>query len=108
MIPEVTVADLLTLVGLTPMVMVFVEAIKRLFALTEATIKRVGPVLSIGSGILLAGIAAGWLTSQGQIVDVGQAALTGFVAGALSAGLYDAVGDPVGQLIERATGGRLT
>ena len=108
MIPEVTVADLLTLVGLTPMVMLATEAIKRLFALTEATIKRVGPVLSIGSGILLALGAAGWLTTQGQAVDVGQAVLTGFVAGALSSGLYNVVGDPVGKLIERATGGRIT
>jgi len=108
MIPNVTVADLLTLVGLTPMVMIFTEAVKRLLALTDATIKRVGPILSIGSGILLALAAAGWLTTQGQIVDVGQATLTGFVAGALAGGLYDVVGDPVGKLIERATGGRIT
>jgi len=108
MIPEVTVADLLTLVGLTPMVMLATEAIKRLFALTEATIKRVGPVLSIGSGILLALAAAGWLMTQGQAVDAGQAVLTGFVSGALAAGLYDTVGDQVGSLIERVSGGRIT
>ena len=84
MIPEVTPADLLTLVGLTPIVMVFVEMTKRLLALTDAAIGRFGPVLSIGSGILLALAAAGWLTVQGTVVDFGQAALTGFVAGALS------------------------
>lgn len=108
MIPEVTVADLLTLVGLTPIVMVFVEAVKRLLALTDNAIKRTGPVLSIGSGILLAEAAAGWLATQGAVVDVGQAALTGFVAGALASGLYNVVGDPVGQLVERVTGGRVT
>jgi hypothetical protein len=108
MIPEVTVADLLTLVGLTPIVMVFVEAVKRLLALTDATIKRVGPVLSIGSGVLLALAAAGWLTTQGQVVDIGQAVLTGFVAGSLAAGLYDVVGDQIGSLVERVSGGRLT
>lgn len=108
MIPEITVADLLTLVGLTPIVMVFVEALKRLLALTDATIKRIGPVLSISSGILLALAAAGWLTTQGAAVDIGQAVLTGFVAGALAAGLYDTVGDTVGQLVERATGRRVT
>ncbi len=109
MIPEVTVADLTTLVGLTPIVMVFVEAVKRLFALTDPTIKRVGPVLSIGSGIGLAVAAGAWMTvGQGMTVDLGQAALTGFVAGALSSGLYNVVGSPVGQLIEKATGGRIT
>ena len=108
MIPEVTVADLLTLVGLTPIVMVFVEAVKRLIAMPEATIKRVGPVLSIGSGILLALAAAGWLMTQGTIVDPGQAVLTGFVAGALSAGLYDAAGEQIGKLIALVTRGRIT
>jgi hypothetical protein len=108
MIPEVTVADLLTLVGLTPIVMVFVEAVKRLLTLNDAAIQRFGPVLSIGSGILLAEAAAGWLISQGTAVDIGQAALTGAVAGALSAGLYDVVGERAGQLIERVTGGRIT
>ena len=108
MIPEITVADLLTLVGLTPIVMVFVEALKRLLTLSEDVTKRVGPVLAIGSGILLALAAAGWLMTQGTAVDLGQAVLTGFVSGALAAGLYDTVGDTVGQLIERATGGRIT
>ena len=108
MIPEITVADLLTLVGLTPIVMVFVEAVKRLLALTEAVIQRVGPILSIGSGILLALAAAGWLRTQGTAVDLGQAVLTGFAAGALAGGLYDVVGEQLGKVIERATGGRLT
>lgn len=109
MLPEVTVADLLTLVGLTPIVMVFVEAVKRLLELNEAAIKRVGPVLSIGSGILLALAAAGWLmVGQGQVVDVGQAILTGGVAGALASGIYNVVGEQIGTLIERATGGRIT
>lgn len=108
MIPEITVADLLTLVGLTPIVMVVVEAIKRLLALTDATIKRVGPVLSIGSGVLLAEAAAGWLITQGAAVDLGQAALTGFVSGAAASGLYNVVGESVGQLVERASGGRIT
>jgi len=109
MIPEVSVADLVTLVGLTPIVMVFVEAVKRLLALTDAAIKRVGPVLSIGSGILLALAAGAWMTvGQGMTVDLGQAALTGFVSGALASGLYNVVGDPIGQLVERATGGRIT
>jgi len=108
MIPEVTVADLLTLVGLTPIVMLLVEAVKRLLELSETAIKRVGPVLSIGSGILLALAAAGWLMAQGQIVDVGQAVLTGGVAGSLAAGLYDVVGDQIGSLVERVSGGRIT
>lgn len=108
MIPEVSVADLLTLVGLTPIVMIFVEAVKRFLALTDAAVKRFGPVLSIGSGVLLAEAAAGWLITQGTAVDVGQAALTGAVAGAISAGLYDAVGAKIGQGVEFLSGGRFT
>ena len=108
MIPEVTVADVLTLVGLTPLVMVFAELVKRTLAMTDAAIKRFGPLLSVGSGILLALAASGWLMTQGQVVDIGQTILTGFVAGTLSAGLYDVVGEQLGKLVERATGGRIT
>lgn len=108
MIPEITVADLLTLVGLVPIVMVFTELVKRTLAMTDTTIKRFGPLLSVGSGILLALAAGGWLMSQGQVIDVGQVTLTGGVAGALAAGLYDVVGEQLGKLVERATGGRIT
>jgi hypothetical protein len=108
MIPEITVADLLGLAALTPIVMVFTELIKRTLAMTEATTKRFGPLLSVGSGILLALAAAGWLMNQGMPVDIGQTVLTGFVAGALAAGLYDVVGEQLGKIVERATGGRIT
>lgn len=108
MIPNVTVPDLLTLVGLTPIVMVFVEAVKRLLELPDAVIKRVGPIGTIAAGVLLALAASGWLMGQGQSVDLGQSVLTGAVAGALAAGLYDVVGEQLGKIIERATGGRVT
>jgi hypothetical protein len=108
MIPEVTVADLLTLVGLTPVVVIFTELVKRTLALTEAATKRWGPGLSIGSGILLALAAGGWLMVQGNIIDVGQTVLTGFVAGSLAAGLYDVAGEQIGTLIAKVTGGRVT
>jgi uncharacterized YccA/Bax inhibitor family protein len=108
MIPEVTVSDLLTLVGLVPIVMVFVELVKRTFALTTEAIKRFGPLISVVSGIALGLLAGGWLYTQGQTIDWGQAVLTGFVAGALSAGLYDVVGEQLGNIVERATGGRVT
>jgi hypothetical protein len=107
-IPEVTVSDLLGLAALTPIVMVFAELVKRTLAMTEATTKRFGPLLSVGSGILLSLGASGWLMSQGQVIDPGQSALTGFVAGALSAGLYDVVGEQLGKIVERASGGRIT
>lgn len=102
------IADFLTLAGLTPIVAVFVELVKRTLALGENQTSRFGPALSVGSGIGLSLAAAGWLASQGQIVDVGQAVLTGALAGFASAGLYDLVGSPAGTLVERATGGRLT
>ncbi len=108
MIPEITVADLLSLAGLVPVVMVFVELVKRTLAMTEAATKRFGPLLSVGSGILLALAAAGWLMTQGLPVDLGQTVLTGGVAGALAAGLYDVVGEQLGKIVERATGGRIT
>jgi len=109
MIPEITVADLLTLVGLTPIVMVVVEGVKRVAELSDATIKRIGPILGPGSGILLALAAAGWqITQLGIPVDVFQAGLTGAVAGALASGLYDVVGEGLGKIVERASGGRIT
>jgi hypothetical protein len=108
MIPNITVADLLTLAGLTPIVMVFTELVKRTLAMTDEATKRFAPLLSVGSGILLALAAAGWLMSQGIPVDLGQTILTGGVAGALAAGLYDVVGEQLGKIVERATGGRIT
>lgn len=108
MLPDLTVADLLTLVGLTPVVMVFVELLKRTLAMTDAAVKRYGPVLSVGSGILLALTTSGWLTTQGRVVDLGQSVLTGFVAGALTAGLYDALGEQIGLVVERLSRGRVT
>ncbi len=108
MIPNVTVPDLLTLAGLVPIVMVFVELVKRTLAMTEAAIKRFGPLLSVASGIVLASAAGAWLVTQGTAVDWGQTVLTGGVAGALAAGLYDVVGEQLGKIVERATGGRIT
>lgn len=108
MIPEVTVADLLTLVGLTPIVMVFVELVKRTLAFTDETSKRFGPILSVTSGIVLALLAAFWLITTGNLVDIGQVILTGGVAGALAAGLYDVVGERLGLILEKASGGRIT
>lgn len=108
MLPDLTVADLLTLVGLAPVVMVFVELLKRTLAMTDAAVKRYGPVLSVGSGILLACAAGGWLITRGQVIDLGQVILTGFAAGALAAGLYDTVGEQIGLAIEKLSRGRIT
>ncbi len=108
MIPNVTVPDLLTLAGLVPIVMVFVELVKRTLAMTPEAIKRFGPILSVISGIFLASGAGAWLMTQGTLVDWGQTVLTGGVAGALAAGLYDVVGEQLGKIVERATAGRIT
>ena len=89
-----TVADLLTLVGAAIVVAVIVELVKRTFAWTEQFTDRFAPLVSCLAGILLSVLAAIWLGR-----DPVQAALTGFLAGALAAGLYDVAASRIAALL---------
>ncbi len=79
-----SIADLLTLVGAAIVVTILVELIKRTFAWSAQFTDRFAPLASCISGVVLSVLAAIYLSG-----DIAQAALTGFLAGALAAGLYD-------------------
>lgn len=96
-----SVADLLTLTGLAIVVTILVELAKRTFAWTADFTDRFAPVASCVSGVLLGVLAAIYLSG-----DIAQAALTGFLAGALAAGLYDVAAARIGAIFAKLpTGG---
>lgn len=99
----ITVNALLTLVGNAVVVMLLVELAKRTLALTDEQIDRFGPLMAIGSGIVLALAAAFYLGRP-----LADAIMLGFISGVVASGLYAAVGEQVGKLVETVTGGRLT
>lgn len=102
-----TVASLLTLAGNAAVVALVVTLIKRTMALTAAQVDRYGPVLAVGTGVVLAELAT-IVTNAASFgaKDVTQAALTGLVSGCLSSGLYDLAGDRVQSALSVMTGGR--
>ncbi len=85
-----SVADLLSLTGNAIVVAIVVELLKRTLEWSDATVKRWAPLVSCASGVLLAVLASALLSG-----DVAQAALTGFLAGALAAGLYDVAAERI-------------
>jgi hypothetical protein len=99
----VTVSALLTLVGNGIIVTLVVELVKRTAALSDAQIARFGPVLAIATGIVLSLAAAAYLARP-----LADAVMLGFVSGAVASGLYAALGEEVGKVVETVTGGRVS
>ena len=94
-----SVSDLLSLAGNAVVVAIVVELLKRTLEWSDATTKRWAPLVSCASGVLLAVLAAALLSG-----DVAQAALTGFLAGALAAGLYDVAAARIAAVFARVPG----
>lgn len=91
-----TVADLLTLVGAAIVVAIVVELVKRTFAWSAEFTDRFAPLAACVAGTLLSVLAAIYLGA-----DPVQGALTGFLAGALAAGLYDVAAERIAALAAR-------
>jgi hypothetical protein len=81
-----TAAAMLTVAGLSVIVLLVVEVIMRAWQPTAELKKRVGPLVALGVALTFAVIA-----SFLQSADVYQAVLTAIVAGATSMGIYDTV-----------------
>ena len=79
-------ADLLTVAGATVVVSIVVGVILRALNLSPETKSRFGPLVAIGVGVVIVGAAALYTGA-----DIGQALLTGLLAGSASMGLYDTV-----------------
>ena len=80
-------SDLLTVGGLTVVVAIVVEVIKRAAAMTDAAIERFGPLMAVVVGVIVGGGVALY-----QAQDVAQAVLVGLLAGASAMGLSDLIG----------------
>lgn len=76
-------SDLLTLGGASIIVVIVTEVIKRAANLSAEANARFGPLLAVFVGVV-ACVAAAASTAS----DLGQAALTGLLAGASAAGIY--------------------
>ena len=86
-----------TLAGASILVGILVEVVKRTFAWADATTARFGPLVSIGIGIVVVEVL---LLAQGQLSDaatIAAGAVTGLLAGASAAGLYDNVKSLAGK-----------
>jgi hypothetical protein len=88
-----TVADLLSLAGAAIVVAIIVELLKRTLAWSPEFTARFAPLAACVTGTVLSVLAAVWLSR-----DPVQAALTGFLAGALAGGLYDLAAERIGAL----------
>ncbi len=88
---DLTIANLTSVAGAVVLVTILVEVIKRAAALTSAAVDRFGPALAIALGVVVV-VAATLLTAPITPAGVGQAVLTGILAGAAAAGLSDVVG----------------
>ena len=91
-----TVADLLSLSGNAVVVAIVVELLKRTLAWSDDFTARFAPLTACAAGVVLAVLASLLLAG-----DLPQAALTGFLGGALAAGLYDAASEPIAALLTR-------
>lgn len=90
--PEITVADLLTLTGASGAVMALFEVAKRLWAPSAAQLDRFGPLIALTLGVAVvegASLALG--------ADPAQGAVTGAAAGLYAIGLYKVAGRIVGE-----------
>lgn len=94
-----SVSDLLTLAGNAIVVVIIVEIVKRAASLSDETVDRFGAILACGIG---AGLAFAVAVLLGR--DLPQAVLTGFLAGALAAGLFDVAAKQIGEVVGRMTG----
>lgn len=88
---DLTLADLTNVAGAVVLVTILVEVLKRALALTDAAVDRFGPALALGLGVVIV-VAATLLTVPITAAAIGQAVLTGLLAGAGAMGLSDAVG----------------
>lgn len=79
-----TTADLLTVAGLAIATTLVVKIITSAWKPTVEQLDRFGPLLAVGVALLLGVPAALYLGS-----DPVQAVLTGLIAGASAAGIYD-------------------
>lgn len=80
---NLSVSDLLTVVGNAALTMALVEVVKRTLAMPAAAVDRFGAVIALVIAIALAVAAAVVLHA-----DLAQAVLTGAVAGTTSIGIY--------------------
>ena len=91
-----TLSDLLSLAGMAIVVSIVVELLKRTLDWPKEFVARFAPLAACTTGTLLSILVAIWLAR-----DPVQAALTGFLAGALSAGLYDVAAEQIGALFAK-------
>lgn len=76
--------EVLTFAGASIVVAVIFQAIKAAWQPTDAALKRFGPLLSLGVGIV---VVVPFAAYQGA--DLVAGALVGLMAGASASGLYD-------------------
>lgn len=97
-----TLETLLTVAGNAGVVIVLVEALKSLLALTPAQTDRFGPALAIVIGIVLAEFAAISIGQTGS--NLSQAVLVGILSGSSAMGFYNSV-KSAGGALKQITGG---
>ncbi len=87
---DLTVASLATVAGDAAVTAIIVQLVLNALQLPQATMDRVGPVLAVGVGILVALVATlslGIATPDGII----QAVLTGLAAGTSAMGIHNLI-----------------
>jgi hypothetical protein len=80
---DLSVSDLLTVVGNAGLTLALVEVVKRTLAMSDAAVDRFGPIVALAIAVVLAVAAAVVLHA-----DLAQAVLTGVVSGTTSIGIY--------------------
>ena len=83
---DLATTDLLTVAGATVVVSIIVGVVLRALNLSPESKDRFGPLIAIGIGVVVVGAAALYSGA-----DIGQALLTGLLAGSAAMGLYDTV-----------------
>jgi hypothetical protein len=89
------VSALLTITGVSVVTVIIMEIVKRAAQMSEASVKRWGPLLAVGIATVLAVLAL--FVINGTAIDgesVLQAILTGIMGGAASAGIYGMTSKP--------------
>jgi hypothetical protein len=84
---SLTIAQLTTVAGIGIATTLLSEVVWRTSAASDATVKRFGPLLAMGLGLVIA-TGAGLVLGQGRL-DLAQDAINGIVGGLASMGLYD-------------------